>query len=97
MLSKIQRVCFDFTEKYSNLLDLIANEFLPVFISVEKPNLKTGLINATNALKLMRLISCVGPTTTYKLYTRYKLNEKIISYLAADKYLNDSSLTNEVK
>jgi hypothetical protein len=89
-------LCFDFTEKYSNLLDLIANEFLPLFVSVENLNLKTHLTNTTNTLKLMRLISCAGPKIAYKMYTRYKLNEKIINYLTVDKYLNDSNLKNEV-
>ena len=75
---------------------MIATDFLPLFISIEKPNLKNDLTNASYALKLIRLISCAGPTISFKIFTRYKLNEKILNYLTADKYLCDPSLSSEV-
>lgn len=85
-------LCYDFTEKYSNLLDLIVAQFLPSYIQSEQTDLENLLENSRNTLKLIRLISNSGPNMAQKLYKKYDLKVKITNYLTLDKYIKNSSV-----
>lgn len=87
-------LCYDFTEKYSTLLDLIVSKFLPSYIEfVDEVNKESMLINISFSLKLMRLLSSAGPSIANRLYKKYDLNQKLMNYLTIDKYIKDSSLS----
>jgi hypothetical protein len=88
-------LCYDFSEKYSNFLDLIVKNYLPLYIPVDKTNTSAILANAANCLKLIRLISSAGPSTAYKIYAKYNISQYLVNYLTIDKYVTDPGLEAE--
>ena len=86
-------ICYEITEKYSHLLELIVTTFLPTFIDPNNAELSSSITNSVNCFKLLRLLSAGGPTIAFKIYKKFNLKVKITNYLTTQKYIKDTNLS----
>ncbi len=84
-------ISYDFTEKYSDLLDLIVRNFMPQFLN--STDLNSNLQNLTHSIKLFRIICSSGANLSFKICKKYDLNNKLINYLALINDTNSIELT----
>lgn len=83
-------MCFELTSKYTYFIDFVFGQqhFWPLYV---KPEDECDLEPIIWTLKLMRLLSCTGPTTAYKLYTKFNVKQRLVNYLTVNRYLTDDA------
>lgn len=82
--------CVNFYEKFTNLIDLIVKNFLPNSVGqLNDENLAISRLkqqSACHSLKLLRLIACSGSTVASKLFQKYDLKTKFLSYMTTEEF-----------
>jgi hypothetical protein len=81
-------ISYELVEKHSSIVDSIVQRCLPLYIDLNVSDedginrLHALVLNAMAALKLFRLLASAGSHLSLTLWKKYKLNERLLNYMA---------------
>jgi hypothetical protein len=87
----------NFYETYPQLFNLIGNTFLPsTALDMNDAVVYLKIDSIRNTLKLIRLISCSGPSLAYKIHQKFDLKQKLLTYLTCELNTSDPRLRSHI-